>query len=169
MLLASCKTTKPAKPISFAKLFIFYLFLTTSFTLSGKLVSILTMAAVPGFAKTAHLKMRYKEVAMHWLLLVASGIAEAVWAISLGKSDGFSNLVPTIVFVTFYILSVVGLGFALKAIPTGTGYAVWVGIGATLTIIYSMATGSENISLIKVVLLMGLVGCIAGLHLVSSA
>ncbi len=104
---------------------------------------------------------------MDWVLLISSGMMEAVWAISLDKSNGFTCIVPTIVFIVFYVLSVVGLGFALKTVPVGTGYAVWVGIGASLTVIYSMATGSEAVSLVKILLLMGLVACIAGLKLVS--
>lgn len=104
---------------------------------------------------------------MSWVLLVASGLMESVWAISLDKSDGFTVLVPTIVFIVFYIASVVGLGMALKSIPVGTGYAVWVGIGASLTVIYSMATGDEAVSPVKIALLAGLVACIAGLKLVS--
>lgn len=104
---------------------------------------------------------------MNWVLLVASGLMESVWAISLDKSNGFTVLAPTIVFIVFYIASVIGLGMALKSIPVGTGYAVWVGIGASLTVVYSMATGDESVSLVKILLLMGLVGCIAGLKLVS--
>jgi len=104
---------------------------------------------------------------MDWVLLIASGFMESVWAVALDKSDGFSNLVPTIVFVVFYILSVIGLGIALKTLPIGTGYAVWVSIGASLTIAYGMVTGAESISIVKILLLVGLIGCVAGLHLVS--
>lgn len=104
---------------------------------------------------------------MDWALLVASGMMEAVWAVSLDKSNGFTVLGPTLVFIVFYIASVFGLGIALKTLPVGTGYAVWVGIGASLTVIYSMATGAEPVTFVKVLLLVGLVGCIAGLKLVS--
>ena len=106
---------------------------------------------------------------MSWIILIISGLLEAVWATALGKSEGFTKLVPTIIFGVAIVASMGGLAFALREIPTGTGYAVWVGIGATLTVGYAMVTGAESASLIKVVLLLGLVGCIVGLKLVSDA
>ena len=80
---------------------------------------------------------------MSWLVLIASGVMESVWAIALGKSEGFTHVGPTIVFVVALVLSMLGLSFAVKTLPTGTAYAVWVGIGAALTVIYGMVTGSE--------------------------
>ena len=106
---------------------------------------------------------------MSWIILIISGVLEAVWASALGKSEGFTKLVPTIIFGVGIVASMGGLAFALREIPTGTGYAVWVGIGAALTVGYAMVTGAESASLIKVVLLLGLVGCIVGLKLVSDA
>lgn len=105
---------------------------------------------------------------MAWLLLVASGVMETIWVVSLDKSAGFSQPVPTIVFVIFYILSVLGLGIALKELPVGTAYAVWVGIGAGLTALYSMLSGAEPVSILRIMLLLGIVGCVAGLKLISS-
>ena len=106
---------------------------------------------------------------MSWLVLIVSGVLEAVWATALGKSEGFTKLGPTIVFGVALIASMGGLAFALREIPTGTGYAIWVGIGAALTVGYAMVTGTEPVSLVKVLLLLGLVGCIVGLKLVSDA
>lgn len=102
---------------------------------------------------------------MAWIILVVSGMLEAVWATALGKSEGFSKLAPSIVFVVSLIASMAGLAWAMRTLPVGTSYAVWVGIGATLTVAYAMATGSEAISVIKVLLLLGLIGCIIGLKL----
>lgn len=102
---------------------------------------------------------------MAWLVLVISGMLEAVWATALGKSEGFSKLTPSIVFVVSLLASMAGLAWAMRTLPVGTSYAVWVGIGATLTVAYAMATGSEAISVIKVLLLLGLIGCIIGLKL----
>ncbi|HJF65159.1 multidrug efflux SMR transporter [Slackia equolifaciens] len=104
---------------------------------------------------------------MNWIVLVLSGCMEAVWAIALGKSDGFTKLVPTVVFILGMIASMAGLAYAVKSLPTGTAYAVWVGIGASITVIYGMLTGSEPISTAKVLLIIGLIGCIIGLKLVS--
>ena len=87
---------------------------------------------------------------MSWLILVLSGILEAVWATALGKSEGFTKLVPTIIFGVALVASMGGLAFALREIPTGTGYAIWVGIGAALTVTYAMVTGAEPLSIGKV-------------------
>lgn len=102
---------------------------------------------------------------MAWLVLVLSGVLEAVWAVALGKSDGFTKLAPTLVFLVGIVLSMGGLAYALRTLPIGTGYAVWVGVGASLTVIYGMASGAESVSVIKVLLLMGLLSCIIGLKL----
>jgi quaternary ammonium compound-resistance protein SugE len=56
-----------------------------------------------------------------------------------------------------------GLAFAMRDLPVGTSYAVWVGIGAVLTVAYAMATGAESVSVVKVLLLAGIVGCVIGL------
>ncbi|MGV3712952.1 DMT family transporter [Pseudolysinimonas sp.] len=106
---------------------------------------------------------------MSWMILIVSGVLEAVWATALGKSEGFTKLVPSIVFGVALLLSMGGLALALREIPTGTGYAVWVGIGATLTVVYAMITGTEPVNLVKVLLILGLLGCIVGLKLVSDA
>ncbi|MDN5725080.1 MAG: multidrug efflux SMR transporter [Propionibacteriales bacterium] len=104
---------------------------------------------------------------MSWVILVIAGVLEAVWATALGKSDGFSRLWPTLVFVIALILSMIGLAVAMRTIPTGTAYAVWVGIGAALTVAWAMVFGGEDISVVKVLLIIGLVGCVVGLKLVD--
>lgn len=104
---------------------------------------------------------------MSWIVLVVSGVFEAVWATALGKSEGLTKLWPSIIFVGGLILSMIGLAFAMRDIATGTAYAVWVGIGATLTVIWAMATGDSDISWPRILLLLGLVGCIVGLKLID--
>lgn len=103
---------------------------------------------------------------MAWIVLVLSGMFEAVWAVALGKSEGFTRLGPSVVFASALVVSMGGLAYAMRALPTGTAYAVWVGIGASLAVGYGMATGDETVSLIKVLLICGLIGCIIGLKLV---
>ena len=103
---------------------------------------------------------------MAWLILVLSGVLEAVWATALGKSEGFSRLGPSVVFFVAVTLSMVGLGYAMRTLPVGTAYAVWVGIGASLTVAYAMATGTEPVSLVRILLILGLIGCVIGLKLV---
>jgi quaternary ammonium compound-resistance protein SugE len=104
---------------------------------------------------------------MSWLVLVLSGVLEAVWATALGRSEGFSRLVPSLVFVVAAALSMIGLGYAMRTLPVGTSYAVWVGVGASLTVAYGMATGTEAVSLVKVLLVLGIVACVVGLKVVG--
>ena len=102
---------------------------------------------------------------MAWLILVVSGILEAVWATALNKSDGFTRLVPSLIFAVALLFSMSGLAIAMRSLPTGTSYAVWVGIGAVLTVGYAMLTGDETATPVKLLLIAGAVGCIVGLEL----
>jgi len=102
---------------------------------------------------------------MAWLVLVVSGVLEAVWATALGRSEGFSRFVPSAVFVVAIIASMGGLAYAMRTLPVGTAYAVWVGIGAALTVAYAMASGDESVSVVKIALIVGLIGCVIGLKL----
>ena len=102
---------------------------------------------------------------MSWLVLVLSGVLEAVWATALGRSDGFTRLTPSLVFAGALVLSMLGLAYAMRELPVGTAYAVWVGIGAVLTVAIAIATGEEALSAVKVLLLAGIVGCVLGLKL----
>ena len=103
---------------------------------------------------------------MAWVVLIVSGVLEAVWATALGRAEGFTRLAPSIVFLVALALSMVGLSYAVKTLPTGTSYAVWVGIGASLTVAYGMRSGSEPVSGAKVLLIIGLIACVIGLKLV---
>lgn len=124
------------------------------------------MDAVPG-KKRRHTNEKENNM-LAWAVLVISGILEAVWATALGRSDGFSKLTPTIVFLVALIASMAGLAYAMRTLPTGTSYAVWVGIGAVLTVTYAMATGTESISLLKIALLLLIVASIIGLKLLHN-
>lgn len=104
---------------------------------------------------------------MSWLVLVVSGMLEAVWAAALDRSEGLSRLGPSIVFAVALVASMGGLAYAMRELPLGTAYAVWVGIGAVLTVVYAMVTGAEAVSVVKVLLLAGIVGCVVGLKLVD--
>ncbi len=100
---------------------------------------------------------------MAWLVLIISGGFEAVWATALSKSDGFHRLAPSVVFCVAMLFSMAGLAFAMRTLPVGTSYAVWTGIGATLTVAYAMVTGAESISVLKIFFLAMIVGGIIGL------
>lgn len=104
---------------------------------------------------------------MSWVILILSGVLEAVWATALGKTEGFTKLWPSVVFGVALVASMGGLAWAMRDISTGTAYAVWVGIGASLTVAYAMITGDEAFSFIKMLLILGLVGCVVGLKLVG--
>ena len=103
---------------------------------------------------------------MSWFVLVLSGVLEAVWATALDRSQGFTRFGPSLLFLVALVLSMAGLAYAMRELPVGTSYAVWVGIGAVLTVVYAMITGAESTSLIKLLLLGGIVGCVVGLKLV---
>lgn len=104
---------------------------------------------------------------MAWVILVLSGAFEAVWAIALDRSVGFTRLWPSVIFFAALIVSMGGLAVALRELPIGTAYAVWVGIGASIAIIYSFATGQEAVSVAKVLFLLMIVGGIIGLKIVN--
>lgn len=102
---------------------------------------------------------------LSWAVLVLSGVLEAVWATALGKSEGFHRPVPTVVFVVGLVASMSGLAFAMRDLPVGTAYAVWVGIGAVLTVVYAVVTGAEPVSVAKIVFLLMIVAGVVGLKL----
>ncbi|MCC2592932.1 multidrug efflux SMR transporter [Tessaracoccus sp. OS52] len=106
---------------------------------------------------------------MAWLVLVISAVFEAVWATALGRSEGFTELWPTVVFLVALTLSMLGLGWATKSISIGTAYAVWTGVGAALTVAWAMLTGTEAASLPKLVFIGGIIAAVIGLKLVSTA
>ena len=72
---------------------------------------------------------------------------------------------PTVVFAVSLVASMAGLAHAMRGLPVGTAYAVWVGIGAALTAGYAMWSGQEPVSVLRVLLLAGIVGCVVGLKL----
>ena len=104
---------------------------------------------------------------MAWLILVLSGITEAVWASALAASRGFTRPKPTILFAVTIVASLGGLAYAMTSIATSTAYAVWVAIGATLTVVWAMVRRKEPVSVAKVGLLVLLIACVIGLKVVS--
>ena len=104
---------------------------------------------------------------MSWVILLASGVMEAVWASALGASDGLRRWKPTVVFFVGAVLSLVGLGIALETLPTGTAYAVWTATGALLTVAWAMLRGTEPVSLVKVLLIVGIIACVVGLKVIA--
>jgi quaternary ammonium compound-resistance protein SugE len=102
-----------------------------------------------------------------WFVLIAAGVLEAVWATALAASDGFRRWRPAVVFVVTAVASMGGLAYAMTEIATGTAYAVWVGIGASLTVAWGIVTRRERATIARMLLLLLLVGCVVGLKAVS--
>lgn len=102
---------------------------------------------------------------MAWLVLVLSGLLESVWAIALSRSAGFTRLVPSVIFGVALVLSMAGLSYALRFLPVGTAYAVWVGIGAAGTAVVGMLFLHESASLPRIASLLLVVAGVIGLKL----
>lgn len=99
---------------------------------------------------------------MAWILIIAAGLFEVAMAYSLKLSDGFTELLPSIGFAVFSVLSFGLLALALKSLEVGTAYAVWTGIGAVGTAVVGMILLGENTSPLKLasiaLILVGVVG-----------
>jgi quaternary ammonium compound-resistance protein SugE len=104
---------------------------------------------------------------MAWLYLIAAAACEIAFAASLKMTANFSNLKWTIVFLFFYILSIVLLNRAVQTIPIGTAYAVWTGIGAAGTVIIGIVWFKEPASFWRLFFLVTLVMSIVGLKVVT--
>ena len=104
---------------------------------------------------------------MAWIVLILSGALESVWAAALSASRGFRRPKAVTVFLVAMIISVGGLACAMQEIPTGTAYAVWVGVGATLTVLYGFITKQEKPTRARIILLLVLVASVVGLQVVS--
>lgn len=104
---------------------------------------------------------------MNWAILITAGLLEVVWAVGLKYTEGFTRLWPTLVTVLAMALSVWLLGIAMKSLPIGTAYAVWVGIGAIGTAISGMILFSEPATTGRVLSLLLIFAGIVGLKLSS--
>jgi quaternary ammonium compound-resistance protein SugE len=102
---------------------------------------------------------------MAWLVLLVSGVLETVWAAALGESRGFTRPGPSAVFAVGLVASMAGLAYSLRSIPIGTGYAVWVGIGAVGTALYGMVWLGDPATAARVVCLLLIVSGVVGLKL----
>lgn len=103
----------------------------------------------------------------YWIVLVVSGVFEAVWATALGESHGLTRMLPAVVFLAALAVSMVGLGYAMSGLPASVSYAVWTGIGAAGTVGWAMLTGADQPTVWKLVFLAGIIGCAVALALVT--
>ena len=102
---------------------------------------------------------------MAWLWLIIGGVFEVGFTTCLRNVDGFRNIPWTLGFLVSVGLSMLLLEIASRSIPMGTAYAVWGGIGALGTVIVGIAWYQEPASLPRLLLILGVVACIAGLKL----
>ena len=102
---------------------------------------------------------------MNWLILVLAGLFEIGWAIGLKYTEGFSRLWPSVGTLLAMLLSVVLLGVAMKSLPVGTAYAVWVGVGAVGTAALGMLLFAEPATAARLFSLALIVAGIVGLKL----
>ena len=104
---------------------------------------------------------------MAWLLLVVAGLMEVGWAIGLKYTEGFTRLWPSVFTLAAMVASVVLLGVAMKTLPVGTSYAVWVGVGAVGTAILGIVLFGEPASAGRIASLGLIVAGIVGLKLAT--
>lgn len=105
---------------------------------------------------------------MAWLMLVAAGLLEIGWAIGLKYSDGFSKPLPSALTLTAMVLSMGLLSLAMKSLPAGTAYAVWVGIGAVGTVILGIFLLGEPANAPRLISVALIIAGIIGLKLFSA-
>jgi quaternary ammonium compound-resistance protein SugE len=104
---------------------------------------------------------------MAWLLLIIAGLCEIVWAIGLKYAEGFTRFWPSVMTVAAMLVSIVLLGIAMKSLPVGTSYAVWVGVGAVGTAILGIVLLGESASAARLASLGLIVAGIVGLKLAT--
>lgn len=102
---------------------------------------------------------------MPWVLLVFAGLFEIGWAIGLKYTEGFTRLWPSVGTVVSMVISVGLLGLAMKSLPVGTAYAIWVGIGAVGTIILGMVLFNEPATALRIASIVLIVAGLVGLKL----
>ncbi len=104
---------------------------------------------------------------MPWLYLVLAGVLEVVWAVGLKYSEGFTRLWPSVITGVAMVASFWLLATALRTIPLGTGYAIWVGIGAVGTALVGMLLFKEPATVARLVCIGLILAGIVGLKLAS--
>ena len=104
---------------------------------------------------------------MNWIILVAAGLFEIGWAIGLKYTEGFTRLWPSIGTVAAMVISVCLLGYAMKSLPVGTAYAVWVGVGAVGTAILGIVLFGDPSNVARIACIGLIVAGIVGLKLAS--
>lgn len=109
------------------------------------------------------------SVAQAWILLALAGVLEIGWAVGMKATDGFTRTMPSVIVVSTALLSFWLLALAMKVLPVGTAYAVWVGIGAAGAAVFGMLLYQEPASVGRIVCLLLIVAGVVGLKAFSDA
>ena len=104
---------------------------------------------------------------MPWILLVLAGLLEVGWAIGLKYTEGFTRLWPSMGTIAAMMISLGLLGIAMKSLPVGTAYAVWVGVGAVGTVILGIVLFDEPMNALRVASVALIVAGLVGLKLAT--
>jgi len=102
---------------------------------------------------------------MAWLTLVIAGLFEVGWAVGLKYTEGFSRFWPSVWTVLSMIISLWLLGIAMRALPVGTAYPVWVGVGAVGTVVLGIVLLGEPVNAVRLFSVLLIVLGIAGLKM----
>ena len=99
---------------------------------------------------------------MNWLILIVAGLLEVVWAVGLKFTEGLTKPIPSLVTVAAMAASLYLLSIAMRSLPLGTAYAIWVGIGMVGAVVLGVVIFQESLSVVKVVslllLIVGMIG-----------
>lgn len=106
---------------------------------------------------------------MAWFILIVAGLLEVCWAVGLKYTDGFRKPVPSVLVAAAIVASMALLGVALRTLPVGTAYAVWVGIGALGTAVAGIILFNEPVTIARIACLVLLVAAIVGLKLTANS
>ena len=106
---------------------------------------------------------------MAWIVLVTAGLFEVAWAIGLKYTDGFTRLWPTVGTVLAMVISLWLLGIAMKTLPVGTAYSVWVGVGAVGTVLLGIVLLGEPANAARLISVALIIAGIVGLKLATPA
>ncbi|HYG31743.1 MAG TPA: quaternary ammonium compound efflux SMR transporter SugE [Methylophilaceae bacterium] len=104
---------------------------------------------------------------MNWIILVIAGLFEMAWAIGLKYTEGFTRLWPTVWTVAAMIISLWLLGIAMRSLPVGTAYSIWVGVGAVGTVILGIVLFGEPANPARIISVALIIAGIIGLKLAT--
>jgi len=106
---------------------------------------------------------------MKWIVLILAGLFETGWAIGLKYTEGFTRLRPTLWTILAMGISLWLLGIAMKSLPVGTAYSVWVGVGAVGTVILGIILFGEPANTGRLISVVLIIAGIIGLKLTAAA